>query len=113
MSNIAALFGREHFLFLDFHLLILGFLLTILIGFGTRVTIGHSGNPMQPDRWTTLLFNWTQVVVVMRLLVSVAAAYDLDYLLLFDISATAWLLLFIGWGVRFFPVLLYGKQLDA
>lgn len=112
LSSMAALFGREHFLFMNIHILILGFLLTILIGFGTRVTIGHSGNSMQPDRWVTLLFNWTQVVVLMRLLTSIAAAYDLDYSILFDLSAIAWLLLFTVWGIRFFPVLIYGKQLD-
>ncbi|MCX6073897.1 MAG: NnrS family protein [Campylobacterales bacterium] len=32
-------------LFLGTHLLVLGFLTTILIGFGTRVTLGHSGQP--------------------------------------------------------------------
>ncbi|HIC99687.1 MAG TPA: hypothetical protein EYP08_08775, partial [Pyrodictiaceae archaeon] len=39
------------FLALDIHMLLLGFVFTILIGFGTRVTIGHSGNMMQADKW--------------------------------------------------------------
>jgi len=111
ISNLTALLGNQNFLFLDIHILMLGFLFTILIGFGTRVTIGHSGNMMQADRWTTFLFNWTQLVVVVRILTSLAAAWGWNYLILFDISVTVWLLLFILWGIRFFPVLVYGKKL--
>jgi len=110
ISNLSALLGKTNFLFLDIHILILGFLFTILIGFGTRVTIGHSGNMMQADRWVILLFNWTQVVVVLRILTSIAAAYGWNYLTLFDISATAWLILFIAWGIRFFPILIFRKK---
>ena len=110
ISNLSALLDKENVLFLDIHVLILGFLLTILLGFGTRVTIGHSGNMMRADRWATLLFNWTQVVVVLRILTSIAAAYGWNYLILFDISATAWLLLFIVWGIRFFPMLMFRKE---
>jgi uncharacterized protein involved in response to NO len=112
ISNLTALIDGTSFLFLDIHILILGFLFTILIGFGTRVTIGHSGNRMEADRWTTLLFNGTQLVVVLRILLSVAAAYGWNFMVLFDIGVAAWLLLFTAWGVRFFPVLAYGKKLD-
>jgi len=112
MSNLSALLGGENFLFLDIHILILGFLFTILIGFGTRVTIGHSGNRMQADRWTVILFNWTQAVVILRILTSIAAAYGWNYLILFDISATVWIIMFLAWGLRFFPVLISGKKLD-
>jgi uncharacterized protein involved in response to NO len=111
MSNLSALLSGQEFLFLDIHILMLGFLFTILIGFGTRVTIGHSGNMMQADKWTTLLFNWTQVVVLVRLITSIVAAWGWNFTIWFDISATVWLLMFIAWGIRFFPVLVFGKKL--
>ena len=111
MSNVVSLINGTPFLFLDIHTLMLGFVFTILIGFGTRVTIGHSGNMMQADRWVTLLFNWTQVVVGVRLLTSMAAAWGWNFMILFDISVTVWLILFILWAVRFFPVLIKGKKL--
>ncbi len=111
MSNVVSLINGKPFLFLDIHTLMLGFVFTILIGFGTRVTIGHSGNMMQADRWVTLLFNWTQVVVALRLLTSMAAAWGWNFMILFDISVTVWLILFILWAVRFFPVLIKGKKL--
>jgi uncharacterized protein involved in response to NO len=91
----------------------LGFLFTILIGFGTRVTLGHSGNMMQADRWVKNLFIWTQVVVVVRLLTSIVAAWGYNYMVLFDISITVWLLMFILWAIRFFAVLIKGKRLKS
>lgn len=112
MSNLTALISNKSFLFLDTHVLMLGFVFTILIGFGTRVTIGHSGNLMQAGVWEKVLFNWTQVVVVMRLFVSMAAAFGWDFMILFDISATVWMIMFILWGIRFFPLLIKGKKLN-
>lgn len=111
MSNLTALLSDENFLFLDIHILMLGFLFTILIGFGTRVTIGHSGNMMQADKWTVFLFSWTQVVVIVRLITSMAAAWGWNFMVWFDISATVWLLMFILWGSRFFGVLIFGRKL--
>ena len=101
------------FLALDIHILVLGFVLTVMIGFGTRVTIGHSGNPMVVDRWTIVLFYGTQIVVILRILLSLIAALGWNFMILFDISATAWLLLFTGWAIHFFAVLIRGKKLTA
>jgi uncharacterized protein involved in response to NO len=111
VTNLISLTSGISFLALDVHILILGFVFTILIGFGTRVTIGHSGNMMQADKWTVRLFYWTQVVVGMRILVSLVAAFGWNYMVLFDISVTVWLIMFIAWAVRFFAVLITGKKL--
>ncbi len=111
VTNLISLTTGISFLALDVHILILGFVFTILIGFGTRVTIGHSGNMMQADKWTIRLFYWTQVVVGMRILVSFAVAFGWNYMVLFDISVTVWLIMFIAWAVRFFAVLITGKKL--
>ncbi len=112
MSNLTTLINDTAFLFLDIHILMLGFVFTILIGFGTRVTLGHSGNRMQADRWVKNLFIWTQVVVVMRLLTSLVSAWGYNFMVLFDISITVWLLMFILWAIRFFAVLIQGKKLS-
>lgn len=113
MSNLTSLINGTNFLFLDIHILILGFVFTILIGFGTRVTLGHSGNMMQADMWVKVLFNWTQLVVVMRLFTSMAAAWGWNFMVLFDISVTVWLIMFVLWAVRFFAVLIKGKKLTS
>jgi uncharacterized protein involved in response to NO len=111
MSNLTSLINGTKYHFLDIHILMLGFVFTILIGFGTRVTIGHSNNIMQATMWEKVLFNWTQVVVVMRLITSMAAAWGWNFMVLFDISVTVWLLMFILWAVRFFAVLIQGRKL--
>jgi len=113
LANLITLLSDVTFLALDIHMLILGFVFTVLIGFGTRVTIGHSGNMMQADKWTTLLFYGTQVIVGLRILVSLVAALGWNFMIVFDISATAWLILFIGWAIRFFAVLISGKKLTV
>jgi uncharacterized protein involved in response to NO len=111
LTNFISLISDIRFLALDTHSIILGFVFTILIGFGTRVTLGHSGNMMQADKWTTLIFYWTQVVVATRILVSLVSAFGWNIMVLFDISVTAWILMFILWAVRFFAVLIEGKKL--
>ena len=112
LTNLVSLTTSISFLALDIHVLALGFVFTILIGFGTRVTLGHSGNMMQADKWTVWLFYWTQVVVGMRILVSLSVALGWNFMVLFDISVTVWLLMFIAWAVRFFAVLISGKKLS-
>ena len=112
LTNLISLTTGNYFLFMDIHTLMLGFLFTVMIGFGTRVTIGHSGNTMQADKWTTLLFYGTQVVVGMRILTSLASVSGWNILVLFNISVTLWLLFFIAWAVRFFAVLIFGKKFE-
>ena len=109
--NLISLFTDVYFLALDVHAILLGFILTILIGFGTRVTLGHSGNNMSADKWTVALFLWTQVVVILRILTSFAAAFGLNFMILFELTALAWLVLFTAWSVRFLAVLVKGKKL--
>jgi len=111
MANLTSMLTGTNFLALDIHAIVLGFVFTVLIGFGTRVTIGHSGNIMQAGMWEKVLFNWTQVVVVMRLFVSMAAAFGWNITILFDISATVWIVMFLLWAQRFFAVLINGKKL--
>jgi uncharacterized protein involved in response to NO len=106
------MFTEVNFLALDIHSMLLGFVFTILIGFGTRVTLGHSGNQMHADKWVKMLFIWTQVVVAIRLLTSLVVALSWNFMILFDISASVWLVMFIAWAIRFFAVLITGKKLS-
>ncbi|MEA3370107.1 MAG: NnrS family protein [Campylobacterota bacterium] len=99
------------FYFLNIHLLAIGFLTTLLIGFGTRVTLGHSGQPPHADKLAANIFWFVQVVVVLRALYSVNIAFGWGLNFLFDISFTAWLILFIVWGVRYGKVLVFGTKL--
>ena len=110
-ANLDSLLSGISFLELDIHMFTLGFIFTILIGFGTRVTLGHSGNMMQADKWTQSLFYATQAVVILRILVSLAAVFGWNFMILCDITATVWILMLVIWAIRFFPVLIQGKKL--
>ena len=97
--------------FLNIHLLAIGFLTTVLIGFGTRVTLGHSGQPPHADKLASTIFWFVQVVVFLRALFSINVAFGWNLNFLFDISFTAWLLLFLIWAARYGKVLAFGTKL--
>jgi uncharacterized protein involved in response to NO len=107
----AELFLDTSFYFLNIHLLAIGFLTTLVIGFGTRVTLGHASQPPHADKFVTNIFFFIQVVVVLRLLYSVNIAFGWGANFLFYISFSAWLLLFILWGGRYAKILIYGSKL--
>jgi len=106
----AELYLDTDFTYLGIHLLAIGFLTTILIGFGTRVTYGHSGQPPQANGFIKTLFLFTQVVVLTRFLYSLNIGFGWEKNFLFDISFSTWLLLFILWGIKFLPILIRGKK---
>ncbi|MCK5293339.1 MAG: NnrS family protein [Arcobacteraceae bacterium] len=96
--------------FLNTHLLAIGFLTTVLIGFGTRVAMGHGGLAPHADRYMISLFWFVQVVVVLRALFSFNIAFAWDMNFLFDISFTAWIVLFVLWAYKFGGVLIFGAK---
>ena len=98
------------FYFLGIHLLALGFLTTVLIGFGTRVILGHSGQVPRTDKFTIYLFYFTQIVVLSRALLSVSTALGWKMGYLFDMSATFWVILFAAWSYRYGKILILGKS---
>ena len=108
--QLGEIFFNTSFVFAEKHLLALGFLTTIIIGFGTRVTLGHSGQPPHADAVTLKLFYLTQLVVGMRLLYSLVFGFDLPMLWFFDISLSLWLILFLFWGWKFAPVLMFKQK---
>lgn len=110
LSHITELLTHKDFFFLDIHLLAIGFVTTILIGFGTRVTLGHSGQVPHADSFATKIFWFVQIVVLLRVFYSLNIAFGWDAEFLFDISFTAWILLFIVWGARYTKTLIFGSQ---
>jgi len=110
-SLLGELLLGTSFYFLNIHLLAIGFLTTLLIGFGTRVTLGHSGQPPHGDKFATSIFTFIQVVVIGRALFSLNVAFGWGLNLLFDVSFSLWLILFIVWSARYAKVLLFGTKL--
>jgi uncharacterized protein involved in response to NO len=111
LSLIAELFLGTSFYFFNIHLLAIGFLTTVLIGFGTRVTLGHAKQTPNGDATATKIFIFIQFVVLARALFSINVAFGWGLDFLFDISFTLWLVLFLWWGGRYAKVLLFGTKL--
>ena len=112
ISSALVFFYDINSLYLGIHTLMIGFVFTVLIGFGTRVTIGHSGNMMFANKLTKFIFLWTQIVVLLRIVTSiVATSQNMNFMILFDISVTVWLVAFIVWLYQFMLVLISGKKI--
>jgi len=83
------------------HAIAVGYLTTILIGFGTRIILGHSGHKPRADGFMIGIFWLIQLLVVVRvssgLILNVAAD---SYIGLIILSGVLWLALFLLWLIR-------------
>lgn len=94
---------------LSFHIFAIGFITTLLIGFGSRVTLGHAvpAQTIYADRLTTALFVFTQIVLLLRVVASLS--FMMDYTIfvnLLYVSSFAWIVLFVVWTFRYGKILL-------
>lgn len=94
---------------LSFHIFALGFVLNLLIGFGSRVVMGHSIPPQKitADKLTVFVFILTQVVIVSRIVASVLFLQNSTiYMGFLHLSSWLWIVLFSIWSVRYAKTLL-------
>lgn len=80
------------------HLWGLGGLVTLILGFAARVSLGHGGKPLQLDRLGMVPLGLVQVALLLRLAVYGGAP---------TLVASAWVLsaAFVAWTARFGPLL--------
>jgi uncharacterized protein involved in response to NO len=93
---------------LSLHIFALGFVTNLLIGFGSRVIMGHAvpSEKIFADKITIFLFILTQVIIISRLFASILFMNNSSFFMeLLYISGTLWIILFILWSLR------YGKTL--
>jgi uncharacterized protein involved in response to NO len=86
------------------HALTLGFFASAVVGMVTRVTLGHSGRPLNADNATWLIFWGMQGVTVLRIaaeFVLLPGAASLSFL-----AALGWLAVFGAWYAKFAPAYL-------
>jgi len=84
------------------HALTIGCFATLLIGMGTRVTLGHSGLPMQADMPIKLMFAGMQLAALLRVLADILPMQASHWL--YFAAAAAWLACFTPWVLRHLPV---------
>ncbi|HKJ76523.1 MAG TPA: NnrS family protein [Gammaproteobacteria bacterium] len=96
-----AMFGRG-----PLHALTIGFLTSLTLAMATRVTLGHSGRPLQADVLTGVLFWGVGLVAVFRVLsewpgLGFTPASHLNLT-----AAVVWLVAIGAWSLRFGPIYL-------
>ncbi len=93
------------------HTIAIGYFTTILLGFGTRIILGHSGQKPRADGFMIALFWLIQLLLVVRiaagLILNIEASFYTDLMIL---SAVLWLVLFLSWLIRHLNAL-FGKAL--
>ena len=89
--------------FAPLHALALGFFATMLLGFVTRVSLGHSGRPLVAGRLAWTLYWLVHGVAATRVVADIVPGWQQQMYL---ISAGGALLAFMLWGSRFVPIYL-------
>lgn len=91
---------------LSLHTLALGYFLTILLGFGSRVVLGHSGRKPYANKFTIFTFISVQALVLLRIFTSISLNFNLDYVLFIDLSSIVLILILLTWSSKYLPILL-------
>jgi uncharacterized protein involved in response to NO len=81
------------------HALALGFMGTMLVGFVSRVSFGHSGRPLQVSNLLWVIYLALHVAALLRVAASLTAIPQMMRL-----SASIWLLLLLTWVGLMLPI---------
>ncbi|MGP1451098.1 MAG: NnrS family protein [Wolinella sp.] len=92
----------------ELHVFALGYFLTILVGFGTRVVLGHSGRPPHADGFAIAIFIAIQFIVMARLIAGIAVNIGLGYMFWIETSAILMIVGLMIWSARYLPILVGG-----
>ncbi len=86
------------------HALAVGYFLTVLIGFATRVVLGHSGRVPTADKTAVAIFLFVQLAAVSRIVAAFSANFG-DYSGMITLSAALTVGVLIAWCIRYFKIL--------
>lgn len=91
------------------HTLALGYFITVLIGFGTRVILGHSGSTPHANKFAIFIFIFVQIVVLFRIFTSFSLNFELNYITLLNLTAILLIFGLLLWSSKYITILLKGK----
>ena len=86
------------------HALAIGGFASLIVAMVTRVTLGHSGRPLEMDGWAWGCFLALQAAAVVRVAADlIGPAWELRAMLL-RVAVTLWAGAFLVWAARFAPI---------
>lgn len=103
IQGMAAATGKHILVFAPLHALTIGFFATMLLGFVTRVSLGHSGRPLLAGRMAWTLYWLVHGIALTRVVADIVSGWQQSMYLLSAIGAAA---AFAVWGTRFVPIYL-------
>lgn len=86
------------------HALGIGFFGAMLVGMASRVTLGHSGRPLEADRATWWLFWLVQAAAAVRMSPDLLPGLQVLAPQFTALSGLLWLLAFGGWAWKYAPL---------
>lgn len=104
VQDFSALLG--HTIYLEkspLHALALGYFTTVLVGFGTRVILGHSGRTPKADAYAVTLFGLIQAMALIRIIAGIFPQFG--YLHAVLTVAVLWIVIFGLWSKRYIHIL--------
>ena len=104
VQDFSALLG--HSIYLEkspLHALALGYFTTVLVGFGTRVILGHSGRTPKADAYAVTLFGLIQAMALIRIIAGIFP--QIGYLHAVLAVAVLWIVIFGLWSKRYIHIL--------
>lgn len=104
VQDLAALGGASWLGFAPLHALGIGYAASMLLAMATRVTMGHSGRPLQASGLTWLCFWALQAAVLLRIAADLPAAWGLGGPAASLWAAAVWLVCFGLWSARHAPM---------
>lgn len=87
------------------HTLAIGYFVTILIGFGTRVVLGHSGRKIETKLFAITIFIAVQLLTLLRIFTSISSNFGLDYIFFVELSAILLISALIVWSLKYITIL--------
>lgn len=91
------------------HTMALGYFLTVLIGFGTRVILGHSGTTPHASNFAIFIFIVVQFIALLRIFSSFSFNFGLNYTFFINLTAILLIIGLIVWSSKYITILLKGK----
>ena len=92
------------------HTLAIGYFVTVLIGFGTRVILGHSGRKITTNSFAITIFIAVQILALFRIFGSISSNFSLDYMLFIELSALFLIIALIIWSSKYLIILVENEK---
>ena len=92
------------------HTLAIGYFVTVLVGFGTRVILGHSGRKIETKLFALIIFIAVQFLALIRIFTSISSNFDLNYIFFIELSAFLLIVALVIWSLKYITILVENEK---